>query len=75
MNADPYPQPWALPFLNVNCLFFANFTYVSLPPPLVRRLSFKPVLRILIRMVPERLSGSGSGIIVPDPAKSESACK
>ena len=36
-----------------------------------------PVLWIRIRMDPEFLPGSGSGIIVldPDPAESERACK
>ena len=37
--------------------------------------AFKPVLRIRIRMDPELLPGSVSGIIVPDPAKSERADK
>ena len=33
------------------------------------------VLRVRIRMYPDLLPGSGSGIKVPDPAKSERAYK
>ena len=43
----------------------------------LRKFHFKTVLWLRIRLDPELLPGSGSGIILPDPdpAKSERACK
>ena len=42
---------------------------------IMKKRLLKAVLRIRIRMDPELLPGSGSGIIVPDPAKYERADK
>ena len=48
---------------------------ISGPSPISAALIFFAVLWIRIPIDPELLPGSGSGIIVPDPAESERAYK
>ena len=65
---------WTVPLKEKKILIF-ELLEIMPPEEIFCQLSLKVVLWIRIRMGPELLPGSGSGIIVPDPAKYEKADK